>query len=366
MTNPGGTPWLAWVASAALLTACGRGGATFAARAPDTGVDGAAGVEDAPGGAGGAAAAVVDETAADGAGGCPRAVEVSNPSAECLEFDERVCARVVECVPDRQSHHAPLGPADLKACLASLAARCVGVGLPGSALDRAALDACIERLEAGSCALVLEAVPLYGMRACTSPGTRDGGEPCEEHQQCRSGACLDGACEVPRADTPVRYSWQGVLDEGDPVGPDGRCNNRFLTPVDGRCERTGHGGEGDACPCDPLSGLLCTCGGRPCDCEQPQSGGICTGEGVCAPPPILAEGQSCGTHLKGISAAPGTCEPGTACVDQGGPGSCVVLVGAGEACTRGWDGRSDDCQPGLSCVYPADGDTQGICRDCGG
>jgi hypothetical protein len=226
-------------------------------------------------------------------------------------------------------------------CMSRQLAGCEPLNLPGSSLDDQRFGECLDRLESGTCALVRTVSNAYGMQVCADLGNLAEGQPCERFHQCASARCTDSICTGAPREAPLRET---VYDVGET--PDGTsCNNSYLELVDGSCQEAGSD-LGGSCPCNLLLGLECMCGDEAC------SGGMYlrrdAPEGVCGPPPALALGDTCDTFGESFP-APGWCEPGTVCFNQGN-GECVVANREGDACQSNVLGSS--CEAGLVCAPP--------------
>lgn len=261
-------------------------------------------------------------------------------SQECQSFAEIACARTMECKPQFPNHNDGISDLELGRCMRSQATHCHTLGLPGSFLDAAKLEECRSRVETASCALIRGAdVASLGMSFCVRSGTRGEGESCEEHHQCSSRHCESGtSCRAGMRNESAPLDT--ARDEGE-APLDGQCNNRFLTVVEGVCSLTGDGGVGEPCPCDAMQGLACECGEEFCDGE----------EGICQPPPVLAEGAQCGSHPKAISSVHGQCDDGLTCFRTGvAMPTCVAIAAEGESCEG--NTFNSNCDGELSCVGP--------------
>jgi hypothetical protein len=213
------------------------------------------------------------------------------------------------------------------------------LGLPGTSVTPAALEACVSDLTKNGCAALDTAT---GPCALGGTGTLTSGSSCVSNAQCEQAACTTGTLSpdggTVLCGTCVTPPTSGQpCAEGQSCGANAECYNSVCTPVT-------YGGAGASCSgvaeqcgtgftCNPATGECVAPGGvgTPCEdseecvaplvCPQPSPG---SGSQACAPP-----GQVGDTCLD-----QGDCALGLTCQQSTSKCATIAYVAAGDACNE--------------------------------
>jgi hypothetical protein len=151
------------------------------------------------------------------------------------------------------------------------------------------------------------------------PGELDGGVPCGDDVQCKSGRCLI-ADVGPGGTTPQCGHCAVPAQIGD------ECSNEVVCPKDAECIKSG---DKDRCVAFEKAKAGERCGALGPECEGELVCVGSSGEAKCAPPGDM--GAAC--------SSPTECRGGLVCAN----GTCANGAKEGEACSR-WT-----CGPQLTC-----------------